>query len=85
MYPGAVLIGRTFSDIVRNVITFVVMFVAAYAVGFRIEGTIAEALAATALMFAFSLRLQLDRRAGSACPSARSRRPTRPGSSGCSR
>jgi ABC-2 type transport system permease protein/oleandomycin transport system permease protein len=54
MYPGAVLVGRTFSDIVRNVITFVVMFVAAYAVGFRIEGTFAEALAATLLMFAFS-------------------------------
>ena len=54
MYPGAVLIGRTMSDIVRNVITFVVMFAAAYAVGFRIEGTLGEALAATALMFAFS-------------------------------
>jgi ABC-2 type transport system permease protein/oleandomycin transport system permease protein len=54
MYPGAVLIGRTLSDIVRNVITFVVMFLAAYAIGFRIEGTIGEALLATLLMFAFS-------------------------------
>ncbi len=54
MYPGAVLIGRTISDVVRNVITFVVMFAVAYVVGFRIEGTILEALAATALMFAFS-------------------------------
>ena len=54
MYPGAVLIGRTLSDVVRNVITFVVMFAAAYVIGFRIEGTILEALAATALMFAFS-------------------------------
>ena len=30
------------------------MFAVAYVVGFRIEGTILEALAATALMFAFS-------------------------------
>ena len=48
------LIGRTVSDVVRNVITFVVMFAAAFVVGFRIEGTILEALAATALMFLFS-------------------------------
>ena len=60
MYPGAVLIGRTFSDIVRNVITFVVMFVAAYAVGFRIEGSFAEALAATGADVRLLLRLQLD-------------------------
>ena len=38
MYPAAVLIGRTLSDIVRNVITFAVMFAVAYAVGFRVEG-----------------------------------------------
>lgn len=54
MYPGAVLAGRTMSDVVRNVITFVVMFGAAYAVGFRIEGTFLGAVAATGLMFAFA-------------------------------
>ena len=54
MYPAAVLIGRTFSDIVRNVITFTVMFAVAYLVGFRILGTIGEAAVATALMFFFS-------------------------------
>ena len=54
MYPAAVLIGRTISDILRNVITFVVMFAVALAVGFRIEGTMAEAALATLLLFAFS-------------------------------
>jgi ABC-2 type transport system permease protein len=54
MYPAAVLIGRTMSDIVRNVITFAVMFAVAYAVGFRVEGTVGEAVAATGLMFLFS-------------------------------
>ena len=42
MYPAAVLIGRTMSDIVRNVITFAVMFAVAYLVGFRILGTFAR-------------------------------------------
>ena len=54
MYASAVLIGRTLSDIVRNIITFIVMFSVAYAVGFRIEGSLLEAVAATLLMFAFS-------------------------------
>jgi len=54
MYSSAVLIGRTMSDIVRNVITFTVMFAVAYAVGFRIEGTFMGAVAATGLMFLFS-------------------------------
>ena len=38
MYPSAVLIGRTMSDVVRNVLTFVVMLVVAFIVGFRFEG-----------------------------------------------
>ena len=54
MYPAAVLIGRTMSDVARNLLTFVVMFAVAYAIGFRIEGTIVEALFATFLLFAFS-------------------------------
>src|ERR671911_335007 len=49
MYPSAVLVGRTLSDIVRNVITFTVMFAVAYLVGFRFEGTFAGAVVATAL------------------------------------
>jgi ABC-2 type transport system permease protein len=54
MYQSAVLIGRTMSDVVRNLLTFVVMLVVAFAVGFRIEGTVAEAVAATLLLFFFS-------------------------------
>ncbi len=54
MYTSAVLIGRTLSDVVRNVVTFVVMLVVAFIVGFRFEGTIAAAVLATALMFLFS-------------------------------
>ena len=54
MHQGAVLIGRTLSDVVRNVVTFVVMLVVAFAVGFRFEGTLLAALAATGLMFIFS-------------------------------
>jgi len=54
MYPSAVLIGRTLSDVVRNVITFVVMLAVAFAIGFRFEGTLAEAAAATLLLFLFS-------------------------------
>lgn len=54
MYQSSVLIGRTVSDVVRNVLTFAVMLLVAFAVGFRIEGTVAEAVAATALLFFFS-------------------------------
>ncbi len=54
MYPSAVLIGRTISDILRNVITFAVMLLVAFAVGFRIEGSLAEAALATLLLFGFS-------------------------------
>jgi ABC-2 type transport system permease protein len=54
MYTSAVLIGRTMSDVVRNVITFAVMLAVAFAVGFRFEGTLVEAAAATGLLFFFS-------------------------------
>jgi ABC-2 type transport system permease protein len=54
MYPAAVLIGRTLSDVVRNIITFAVMFTVAYGVGFRIQGSLGEAIVATLLMFFFS-------------------------------
>jgi len=54
MYPSAVLIGRTLSDVARNVITFAVMLLVAFLVGFRFEGTVAGAVVATALMFLWS-------------------------------
>jgi ABC-2 type transport system permease protein len=54
MSQSAVLIGRTISDTVRNLATFVVMFSVGYAVGFRVEGGVAGGLAATGLLIAFS-------------------------------
>jgi ABC-2 type transport system permease protein/oleandomycin transport system permease protein len=54
MYQSAMLVGRTFSDLMRNLLTFFVMFVVGYAVGFRVEGTVVEAVLATLLLLAFS-------------------------------
>jgi ABC-2 type transport system permease protein len=54
MYQPAVLIGRSISDLLRNVFTFIVMFVVGYAVGFRIEGSVLAAIGATVLLLAFS-------------------------------
>jgi ABC-2 type transport system permease protein len=58
MARSAVIIGRTVSDLVRNVITFLVMVAVSYwPIGFRFEGTIVEALAATGLLLLFSYAL----------------------------
>ena len=56
IYPSAVLIGRTFSDLLRNIFTFVIMLIVGFVVGFRLEGGIANAALATLLllMFAFA-------------------------------
>lgn len=54
MYQPAVLIGRTVSDLCRNVFTFVVMLVVGYLIGFRIGGSLAEAVAATLLLLGFA-------------------------------
>jgi ABC-2 type transport system permease protein len=54
MYQSAVLVGRTLSDVVRSLLTFTVMLGVAFAVGFRIEGSLAQAVSATVLLFAFS-------------------------------
>jgi ABC-2 type transport system permease protein/oleandomycin transport system permease protein len=57
MSRSAVLIGRTFSDLLRNVLTFVVMLLVAFGVGFRIEGSLIEAALATFLLLFFSYSL----------------------------
>lgn len=57
MSRSAVLIGRTVSDLVRNVFTFLVMLVVAILIGFRFEGSLAEALLATMLLLLFSYAL----------------------------
>jgi ABC-2 type transport system permease protein/oleandomycin transport system permease protein len=54
MSSSAVLIGRTMSDVVRNALSFTVMLAVAFLVGFRIEGSILEAVAATMLLFLFA-------------------------------
>jgi ABC-2 type transport system permease protein len=57
MAQSAVLVGRTVSDLVRNVLTFAIMLLIAFAVGFRFEGSLAEAAAATLLLLLFSYAL----------------------------
>jgi ABC-2 type transport system permease protein len=54
MAHSAVLIGRTLSDLVRNILTFVIMFVVALIIGFRVEGSLTQAIGATLLLLAFS-------------------------------
>ena len=57
MSRSAVLVGRTISDFVRNVITFGVMLLVAFLIGFRFEGSLVEAAVGTGLLFAFSYAL----------------------------
>ncbi len=58
MSRSAVLIGRTVSDLVRNVFTFFVMMaIAFWPIGFRFEGTLGEAVLATLLLLLFSYAL----------------------------
>ena len=54
MAHSAVIIGRTLSDLARNVFTFIVMFAVAYLVGFRIRGGVIDAIAATLLLLGFA-------------------------------
>jgi ABC-2 type transport system permease protein len=54
MFQPAVLIGRTVSDIVRNLFTFIVMLVVGLLIGFRFEGGLLNALWATLLLLGFS-------------------------------
>lgn len=58
MSRAAVLIGRTVSDLVRNVITFTVMLIVAFwPIGFRFEGSFLGAVSATLLLLLFSYAL----------------------------
>jgi ABC-2 type transport system permease protein/oleandomycin transport system permease protein len=57
MFQPAVLIGRSISDVVRNLFTFLVMIAVAFVVGWTIEGPIWEALLGFALLFAFGYSL----------------------------
>lgn len=54
MYPSAVLLGRTLSDLVRNLFTFLIMLVVGLIVGFRLEGGLLDALVASLLLLGFA-------------------------------
>lgn len=51
---SAVLIGRTVSDLLRNIVTFLVMLAVAFAIGFRFEGGVARGVLATVMLLSFS-------------------------------
>lgn len=54
MAPSAVLTGRTFSDVVNNVIVLIVMGVTGLVVGWRIRSSFWEALAGFGLLLVFA-------------------------------
>lgn len=54
MYPSAVLVGRTVSDLLRNTFTFMIMLIVGLIVGFRLEGGLGDAILATLLLLAFA-------------------------------
>jgi ABC transporter DrrB family efflux protein len=53
MSQSAVLLGRTFSDGVRNTFVVILMTVVGYIIGFRFEGSFGQAIAALALAVLF--------------------------------
>ena len=57
MFQPAVLVGRSISDLVRNVFTFAVMIAVAFAVGWSIEGPFADAVLATLILLGFGYSL----------------------------
>ena len=50
----AVLVGRTMSDMVRNILTFVVMLAVSFSIGFRFHGGVLRGVLATVLLLGFS-------------------------------
>ncbi len=54
MHPGAVLVGRTLSDVVNNVISLVVMGLTGLLIGWRIRDGLVDALVAIALLLLFA-------------------------------
>ena len=54
MSRSAVLAGRTVSDVIYNVLSLIIMAITGLAVGWRIRGSILEAIAAFALMLLFA-------------------------------
>lgn len=57
MAQSAVVIGRTIADLIKNTVSFIVMMIIAFGIGFRFEGSLAQALAATLLLLLFAYSL----------------------------
>ncbi|WP_410871588.1 ABC transporter permease [Nocardia sp. A7] len=57
MAPSAVLVGRTISDVVINIVSLVVMSLTGLVVGWRIRGSFLDAVLAYALMLLFAYAL----------------------------
>ncbi|MFN8076699.1 MAG: ABC transporter permease [Kineosporiaceae bacterium] len=57
MSNTAVLVGRTFADVVNNVIVIVVMSLTGLLIGWRIRSSVAEAAAAFALLLLFAFAI----------------------------
>lgn len=57
MSQPAVLIGRTISDLLRNLLSFISMVLVSLAIGFRFEGGLFNAVIATLLLLMFSYSL----------------------------
>ncbi len=53
MARSAVLLGRTVADMMRNIFVILLMFGVGYLIGFRLEGSISDAVAAFALLLLF--------------------------------
>jgi ABC transporter DrrB family efflux protein len=53
MAPSAVLIGKTFADLLRNAYTVAIMTLVGFAIGFRFTGSIAEFILALVLITLF--------------------------------
>ncbi len=57
MKRSAMLVGRTLADLIKNTLTFVIMLIVAFLLGFRFKGSLGEALLATFLLLFFSYAL----------------------------
>lgn len=57
MHPGAVLFGRTFTDVLNNVIVLVVMSLTGLLIGWRLRGSLLGAIGAYLLMLLFAFAL----------------------------
>ncbi len=53
MARSAVLLGRTVADMMRNVFVILLMFGVGYLIGFRLQGTVSDAVSAFALLLLF--------------------------------